>query len=180
MVTLTFPGEGVHEYDRALRLLQDFIHDHGGLVCRGREWLAVPELHPGGHGWHWHVLVPKRFSRSELKALWVGWTAFLGRRGIVPSGGAEFVRIDVLDHGSAARAAAYAAKYVSKTFEGDDRAKGRKRYLRPQGLEVPMSRGGAASLDEVAAAVAEIGADYVFRSSDSDEWQGPPMVWGSW
>jgi hypothetical protein len=90
------------------------------------------------------------------------------------------VRIDVLDHGNAARAAAYAGKYVSKTFEGDDRAKGRKRYLRQQGLEVPVTRGGAASLDEVKAAVDEIGADYVFISGDSGEWQGPRMVWGSW
>ena len=51
MVTLTFPGGGVHEYDRALHFLQDFVHDHGELVRLDGKYVAVPELHPGGHGW---------------------------------------------------------------------------------------------------------------------------------
>lgn len=181
MVTLTFPGQGVHDYNRALRLVQDFIHDHGELVHRDRrEWLAVPELHPGGHGWHWHILVPCRFSKEELLALRVGWTECLRRRGMPPSGGATYTRIDVKDWRDSRRAANYAAKYVGKAFDDDAREKGRKRYLRPRGLDVPVQRGAAASLDEVRAAVEILGAGAVFESSTDEDWQGPAMVWASW
>lgn len=180
MVTLTFPGAGVHDYDRALQLVQDFIHDHGEALHCGREWLAVPERHPGGHGWHWHVLVPERFTKPGLKALRTGWTEFLRRRGMPPSGGARFVRIDVKRFGDAERAAMYAAKYVGKAFESGEREKGRKRYLRPTRLAVEVGQGSAGSLAEVRDAINEIGARTSFSSSDAKEWQGPPMVWATW
>lgn len=181
MVTLTFPGEGVHDYDRALRLVQDFIHDHGELLYRDRRvWLAVPELHPGGHGWHWHILVPRRYSKAALLALRVGWTEFLRRRDMPPSGGAIYTRIDVKDWREPRRAAGYAAKYVGKMFESDSREKGRKRYLRPRGLDVQVQHGGAASLDEVRAAMEQLCAETVFESGDAEDWHGPPMVWASW
>jgi len=180
MVTLTFPGCGIHVYDQALRLLQDFIHDHGHSLHRGCTWLAVPELHPSGHGWHWHVLVPGRFTKDELSGLRVGWTEYLRRHGMPPSGGALFTRIDVKRWPSAAHAATYAAKYAGKSFDGDDRQKGRKRYLIPRGVEVPVQRALAGSLDEVRAVIDQIDATRVFESLDDDEWLGPPMVWSSW
>jgi len=65
MVTLAFPSEGVHDYNRALRLVQDFIHDHGSVLHLNGKWLAVPELHPGGHGWHWHILVAQNTARRN-------------------------------------------------------------------------------------------------------------------
>lgn len=81
MVTLTFPGVGVHNYDLALKLLQDFIHDHGDAPHWGKEWLAVPELHPGGHGLHWHVLAAA-VHEAGIGEPGVGWTEFLRRRGM--------------------------------------------------------------------------------------------------
>lgn|GEM_PF-3316938 len=180
MVTLTFPGAGVRAYDSALRLLQDFIHDHGAVLHLEGAWLAVPELHPGGHGWHWHVLVSRRFSKIELVVLRTAWTECLRRRGMAPSGGAEFARIDVKRWADAARAAAYAAKYAGKSFDGDDRQKGRKRYLIPRGLDVPVERGGALSLDEVREAIKQVDAAYTFESSADAGWTGPPLVWSTW
>jgi hypothetical protein len=181
MVTLTFPGHGVHEYNYALRLVQDFVHDHGEAIHRGRgKWLAVPELHPGGHGWHWHVLVDGRFSKTELEKLRVEWTEFLRRREMRPSGGATYVRIDVKGFKNASTAASYAAKYVAKGFGGDDRQKGRKRFLRPQGLDVAVQRGWASALDEVREAIEQIGPDVVFESGGTEDWRGPPMVWAAW
>lgn len=181
MVTLTFPGDGVQDYDRALRLVQDFIHDHGNRLYREvRAWLAVPELHPGGHGWHWHILVHNRFTSSQLAHLRQGWTDFLTRKGMPPSGGARYVRIDVKDWGTAAHAASYASKYVAKTFDGDDRTKGRKRFLRARSMTVQVERGGAASLREVKEAASQIGNPYVFDSLDADDWHGPRMVYASW
>lgn len=99
---------------------------------------------------------------------------------MAPSGGATFTRIDVKAWGNAAQAAGYAAKYAGKSFDGDDRQKGRKRYLFRKGIEVPVTRGGAATMDEVREAVGAICATSVFQSSDDPEWKGPPMVWGSW
>lgn len=141
--------------------------------------MAVPELHPGGHGWHWHVLMSRRFKKLELQALRIGWTEFLRRRDMVPSGGAEYARIDVKAWPDAARAAAYAAKYAGKGFEGD-REKGRKRYLTRRGLDVPVLRGCAASLDELRAAIDQANVAVRFESSEECEWRGPPMVWSSW
>ncbi|TLM78929.1 MAG: hypothetical protein FDZ70_03305 [Actinobacteria bacterium] len=180
MVTLTFPGEGVHDYDRALRFVQDFLHDHGHKVHHGQAWIAVPELHPGGHGWHWHILVPAGFSKDELSILRVGWTAFLRRRAMPPSGGARFVRVDLKLWGSVERAATYAAKYAGKTFDGDGRGKGRKRYLVARGLEVAIARGGAGCLQEVRDAMGLLEVDVAFESKDEPGWRGPPVVWCAW
>ncbi|MDZ4655876.1 MAG: hypothetical protein U1F44_08380 [Coriobacteriia bacterium] len=126
------------------------------------------------------MLVPHRFTKEELSTLRVGWTEYLRRHGMVPSGGATFVRIDVKRWPDAARAASYAAKYAGKSFDGDDRQKGRKRYLIPRGLDVPVQRGGALNLDEVREAIGQIGATVVFESSEDAEWRGPAMVWSSW
>jgi len=180
MVTLTFPGDGVHDYDRALRLVQDFIHDHGNLLGRGGIWLATPELHPSGHGWHWHVLVAKRFTKSELESLRVGWTQYLRRHSMEPSGGARFVRIDVKQWGNASQAAGYAAKYVGKTFEDGQLGKYRKRYLVSRGVNIECNKGGANTLAEVEKVLDQIEGIHVYKSSDDSDRDGPPMVWGSW
>lgn len=50
MVTLTFLGEGVHEYDRAPRSLQDFIHGHVDALHMGGAWAAVPSFTPAVTG----------------------------------------------------------------------------------------------------------------------------------
>lgn len=178
MVTLTFPGDGVHDYDLALRLVQDFIHDHGECIHLGGHYVAVPELHPRGHGWHWHVLVCRRLTKSELHALRAGWTSFLGRRGMEPSGGARWVRIDLKDWGSAGAAAGYASKYVGKTMEDGRLGKHRRRFLASQGAEVEIKRESAASLVEVQVALEAL-PGCVVRCIESDGGR-PPIVWGCW
>jgi hypothetical protein len=178
MVTLTFPGEGVHDYDRALRLLQDFVHDHGPTVHLGGHYVAVPELHPGGHGWHWHVLISRRFTKSELGELWVGWKAFLGRRGMEPTGGAEYVRVDVKAWGSAEAAAGYAAKYVGKSFEQGHLDKHRRRFLASQGAVVESQRASAASLDEVETIAESVPGAFV--KVIEAEGGRPKIVWACW
>ena len=178
MVTLTFPGDGIHDYDAALRLFQDFMHDHGDVLHRGRVWVAVPELHPKGHGWHWHVLVARRFPRAKLDGLRRSWTDCLGRRGILPSGGATFVRIDVKAWGSAAKAAAYASKYISKTFGQGHIGKGRHRFLCAQGAIVAARMFTAPSLDWVEGQVRRIESARVYVADACDG--RPPMVWAGW
>jgi hypothetical protein len=178
MVTLTFPGDGVHDYDRALRLIQDFVHDHGTTVHHGDHYVAVPELHPAGHGWHWHVLVSRRFTKSELKALWCGWTAFLGRREMHPSGGAHYVRIDIKAWTSPSAASSYAAKYVGKSFGDSGHGKHRRRFLASRGAVVDAQKASADSLSEVLRVIESVpGA--VVRRIEADQGR-PALVWAAW
>lgn len=137
MVTLSFPGEGVHVYQESYRLISEFMHDHGELVDRGGAYVAVAEWHPGGHGSHWHVLVRRgRFSGPELRALREGWTSYLKGQGYVPSGGATWIRTHVKVYKSARTAANYAGKYLTKSI-GEGLEAGRQRYLRSEGMIIP-------------------------------------------
>ncbi|MEI7814973.1 MAG: hypothetical protein WCJ13_09290, partial [Coriobacteriia bacterium] len=178
MVTLTFPGVGVHDYNESLRLVQNFIHDHGELLHLGGHYVAVPELHPSGHGWHWHVLVRRRFTRNELRAVREGWTAYLGRRGMHPSGGAKSVRVNLKDWQTGAVAAGYASKYVGKTFEQAHLGKNRRRFLASQGAVVEAMRATAESLEQVQ----EIARSVPGGAVKWVEGEGgrPPMVWAGW
>jgi hypothetical protein len=115
MVTFTFPGEGVHEYDKAFGLMARFIHRYRGVLGLNC-YLVVAEEHPGGHGWHFHMLIPFRPNVGWINRCRVLWTEFLKRRGMPPSGGARYTRIDVKEFDGPASAARYAAKYVTKTL----------------------------------------------------------------
>lgn len=179
MVTLTFPGDGVRDYDCALRLFQNFMHDHGELVRLDGHYVAVPELHPRGHGWHWHILVYRRFSRSELRCLRVGWTEYLRRKGMPPSGGANYVRVHLKNHGNTSAAAGYAAKYVGKTFEGTQVGKGRRRFFASQGAVVNRIPFNADSLEQVADMARRVAHGAVVIESPAEDGR-PPIVWASW
>lgn len=132
MWTLTFPGEGIHDYDVAASLFSRWMNDYGNQLFHGY-YVAVPELHPGGHGWHWHVLTKKYISVEEVRK---SWTKFLANRGYTPTGGAKFVRVHVLRLGSSRRAAQYIAKYITKSI-GKGIPKGRKRYRYGENTIVP-------------------------------------------
>lgn len=68
MWTFTFPGEGVHDYDVASQVFEAFIpflrHWHAGA------YLWVPELHPGGHGWHFHMAVSRFMPVLLVRRAW--------------------------------------------------------------------------------------------------------------
>ncbi|MBK5211604.1 MAG: hypothetical protein JJE36_04745 [Coriobacteriia bacterium] len=180
MVTLTFPGKGVHDYDEALHYVQKFINDHGSALYLDGVYVAVPELHPKGHGWHWHVLVHRRFTLEEKEWLDWQWTLFLERKGMKVSGGAKFVRINLKDFKNARSGAAYASKYIGKTFDSDERLKNRKRYLCSRKIHVEVKHGNAFSLDEVRNLIWQIDDAYTFDSNENDEWLGPEVLWASW
>lgn len=140
MYTLTFPGEGVHEYGVAYKLVSSFVRDKGGWL-RGRGYIAVPELHPRGHGWHWHILFRgPRMPRHILVALQRMWTSYLGSHAEIAGwDGQSLVRHHVKRWSSARVAARYAGKYVAKAV-GEGLAPGRQRYLRSEGLLEPPVR----------------------------------------
>lgn len=139
MWTGTFPGAGVHDYDRAYRCVAGWIHHSGGEFFRLRGgYLGVFELHPSGHGWHVHVLFGgRRLSRAELRELQRSWSGYLRAQGLCEGYGG-LVRHHVKRFSSARVAAAYAAKYVTKSFGGRAGvAGGRQRYVRSEGLVLP-------------------------------------------
>jgi hypothetical protein len=137
MYTLTFPGEGVHDYGDAYKLVSGFVRDKGGWL-RDRGYLAVAELHPRGHGWHWHILFRgPRMPRSILMELQKTWSAYVRSHADIPGwDGRSLVRHHVKRWSSARMAARYAGKYVAKNV-GEGLAPGRQRYLRGEGLTMP-------------------------------------------
>jgi hypothetical protein len=139
MWTPTFPGEGVHDYDQAQKAVSGFIRDTaGGRFIRGRGYIAVPELHPSGHGWHWHVLVGgPRCPKGQLRGLQKDWTRYLWEHARPDGWDGGPVRHHWKRFHSSRVVSRYAAKYVSKSFESGDVGPGRHRYLRGEHLESP-------------------------------------------
>jgi hypothetical protein len=139
MCTLTFPGDGIHDYEKAQKAVSCFIRDRSPFL-RSRGYLAVPELHPGGHGWHWHILFAgPRCPRSELYEMRQQWTDYLREHVGIPGWDGEgFARTHLKRFGSARRAASYAGKYVSKSIEEGAVPARRHRYLRAAGLGEPV------------------------------------------
>lgn len=121
--TLTFPGEGVQDFDLAAELVTGFMHRMGHLEV-GRDYVMVPELHPGGHGWHWHFTCRGRRDAVRLRFLWSRWLRIRGWTINTPSGTAR-VHLRYLPTSAAA---SYLAKYLSKTFGEVGVDEGRHRY----------------------------------------------------
>lgn len=139
MYTLTFPAAGVHDYQLSYELVAGYIRDtSAGAFIRGRGYIAVPEPHPGGHGWHWHILMPGgRCPRRMLKTLRDGWTAYLWEHHRPAGWNGGNVRSTWTHKDTSLEAANYAAKYITKTFLEGCVARGRHRYLVSKGLRRP-------------------------------------------
>lgn len=131
----TFP-EACHDYDTAYKILADFLHRYWHLFLAPRAYIAVPELHPDGHGWHFHMLYRRkaRYSVLQLHAIQTAWSRHLAQWGYNPEG--VLARHKVTYKASAKGAAVYAAKYIGKAI-GDGLPAGRKRYICSLGLALP-------------------------------------------
>jgi hypothetical protein len=114
MLTLTFGSEGEHDRLTAAKLVRTWIRDaHTGSSWLRGCYVIVPELHPGGHGWHMHILTPNRIPIERVRS---SWTRFLAARGYSSPTGR--IRCHAKDWGSSRHAAAYASKYVTKASNG--------------------------------------------------------------
>lgn len=104
---------GVHDRPTALAMYGRFRRE---AQRAGVKVLGVLRKHPGGHGYHVHVLVDRYIRKEQLEEWW-------------PHG---FVDIRRLPMHQAAR---YLSKYMSDDHEGDERMPGEHRYYRSQGLK---------------------------------------------
>jgi hypothetical protein len=135
------------------------------------KWLAVLEWHPGGHGWHVHLVVDRFLPKALVADLW-GW-GFVDARRIK-------VRGDSSSMAATRKAAAYVAKYVAKG--GDDAAPphvaGDHRYLRPLGLTWTEVEAEGEFGDLVAMVWNYWGVppSWLWWSGDDDRWRGPKVL----
>lgn len=152
---------------RTVRRLQAFTRRLRARWPR-LKWLLVIEWHPGGHGWHAHMVVDRWLPKAVLEDLW-GW-GFVDARRLKVNGSStspEAVR----------KAAAYVAKYVTKPgAEGSpEHVAGDHRYLRPLGMtwtEVE-AEGDFEQLVRIAWEWWPGGIGWLWWSGDDPEWRGP-------
>lgn len=115
--TLTF-AKGTHDLDEAWHAIHmmsiRFEKEHGYKL----RYIAVPEPHPNGHGWHFHLIIDTPWFDFSIfiKKIWRMGLVFFSPQ---PQGNA---------HDLAINAASYLCKYVEKDMEL--RPAGRKRYSR--------------------------------------------------
>jgi len=139
-----------------------------------------PELHPGGHGWHVNVFVAKRIPHADVERLWGHghvWVKDWIRDSRVRNAGVSFVMALRL-------ASQYGCKYAAKDWSEEVLAGGAHRYEVAQGYK-PRScsmrvDGVGAGLRFTASFFGGRYPDAVWRSTDCEGWDGPPVWCLSW
>lgn len=143
-----------------------------------------PELHPKGHGWHVNFFVARRIRQADMVRLWghgFVWVKDWVRDSRVrPGGGLTLVQALRL-------ASTYGCKYASKDWSEEVLAGGAHRYEIAQGFK---PRAQSLRAETVGAALRFASSyfagrhpDSIWRSSDCDSWDGPPVwcvSWSSW
>lgn len=140
--------------------------------CRRRwptlHWLAVLEWHPGGHGWHVHMVVDRYVPKALVAELW-GWGHVDTRR--------IAIKGDSSTTAAARKAGAYVAKYLTKPADdgAPAHAPGDHRYLRPLGMtwtEVE-AEGTFDELLRLAWTWWRQPVTWLWYSGQDDRWRGP-------
>ncbi len=185
MSTLTFPSSVPSDRKTRCRIFQQFVR-HGfpghGLFVGG--YLMFPEPHKSG-ATHLHVLHSQRLKAVAVRTLWTDYLLRLGYR--LPPG-TRWVRTHEKDWGAAAKAAAYASKYVTKDFSTNSREHGHRRFYPSLGLVDGSVLLVSPPLLEV---VARFGRSAVVAFSDSEDFvswfycaglKRPPdlSAWSEW
>jgi hypothetical protein len=175
MLTLTYRGKGNHDRDALVEHLHDFWRALRAEVGRAIPYVWVPELHPGGHGWHAHAALGSFVPVQIIRACWPhGDRIDIQRKGRVGSSDAAMVERSRI-------AARYVGKYLGKGFEETERALGRHRYECAQGFRPLVEQFVAATRAEVVAALDErMGAFPLAASWFSDPGDERQSFWLSW
>lgn len=173
--TLTYAGDGVRDWDRAVRDIGVFfraLRDALGGTPLAYAW--VLEWHPEGHGLHVHFAVGRYVPRSIIVEAWPHGFVHIKLIGGLPVGSGALHE---------ARAAGrYLAKYLGKETSGE-RPIGRHAFDTAQGFKPPIERIDGASYEHVYDAASErMGGEpsFVWRSLDDPNWDRPSSCFLSW
>lgn len=136
------------------------------------KWLAVLEWHPGGHGWHVHMVVDRFLPKALVAECW--GHGFVDARLIRPKSGAG-------GRAAVRQAATYVAKYLGKgegEHEQPPHERGDQRYLRAEGMHVTelAAEGTFEQLVELAWEWLGGRVGWAWWSGGADEWRGPPVL----
>lgn len=171
MWTLTLRDETLPE-DRPIVVLklQQFLR-RVRLELPHVVWLAVLEWHPGGHGWHIHIVVNKFVPKWWIQGSWKH--GFVDVRRISVKG-------DSSSRQAVSKAASYLAKYVSKPAPdgAPGHVPGDHRYYRPLGLGLTelIAEGSFEEMVALAWQYFPAGVGWCWHSSMSDDWRAPPVL----
>jgi len=173
---LTYAGEGCHDA-RALRgdVAAFFRGLRAGIGAGAVPYVWVPQLHPGGHGWHVHFGVGRYVPRTLIEHAW----------------GHGYVHIKLLSDlpvGAGARAEArltarYLAGYAGRELADERRPAGLHRYEVAQGFQPEQTLvygGSAEDVIERASGYMRAAPSRVWLSSGEEGWRGPSACWAQW
>lgn len=169
MWTLTFGDGGQRDLTQLRRQVERLVAKIAAEQNRGDfPYAYVVEHHKQNDTarLHVHMAVPFFFKHDRLTLLWGHghvWCSDMRKRG-------ECARV------GANRAASYLAKYVGKTFEEVEF--GRHRYEVAKGWKVTSYQVRRRDLDDgqrYAEGIFGGPPSYVWNSSDSEGWAGPPV-----
>lgn len=170
--TLTYAGEGCHDPQQVRSDIGRFFRRLRRGIGEPFPYVWVPELHPGGHGFHVHFVVGRFVRRGLIEEAWGHGFIDIKLIGDLPAGSGRREESRV--------AARYISKYIGKDFSGGG---GLNRYDVAQGFQPAVETLTAPSQNgAIDAAIDRMGSapDFMWRSIDADEWWGPPAVFLSW
>lgn len=134
-------------------------------------WLAVLEWHPGGHGWHIHIVVDKFVPKGWIQGAWKH--GFVDARRISVKG-------DSSSRQAVSKAASYLAKYVSKDPPpgAPPHQPGDHRYYRPLGLGLTelIAEGSYEEMVALAWTYFPAGVGWIWHSSMATDWRAPACL----
>lgn len=170
--TLTYAGEACHEPLQARADVRRFFRRlRSGLGGEPFPYLWVPELHPSGHGFHFHVALGRYVPRGLIAEAWARGFVHITLIGDLPvgSGAREEARV----------AARYLSKYLGKGFSSG----GPNRYDVAQGFQ-PRAEPttGPTEAGVIGESVQRMGGlpDVLWRSVNEPGWRAPQAVWLQW
>ena len=175
LATLTYAGEGCFDPLELRTHVGDFFRGlRGELGGEAFAYAWTSEWHPGGHGLHVHFAVGRYVRERLIRQVWGRGITHIKRIGDLPVGSGPVEE--------ARRAAAYLAKYVSKSLD-EDPTPGLHRYEVAQGFQPRViAFAGDSEAAVVDAASVEMGGApvQVWRSASVEGWRAPPAYWCAW
>jgi hypothetical protein len=176
LATLTYRGSGCHDPREVRADVGAFFRQlRDGLGGKPLPYVWVPEWHKTDHGLHAHFAVGQFVPRRLIERAWGRGFVHIKLIGDLPVGSGP--------REEARRAAGYLSKYVSRTFDDSRFVAGLHRYDLAQGFQPRgVALSGRSPEDVIAQACEVMGARPVrwWRSSDEEDWQGPPSYWVQW